>query len=415
MSTTRLTIMQKMAQETGLGTLVTATSGSTTTLVDTTSVLTGPYSAQRFGRGWPVRYTTLNSAASTESSAVSSYDPSIGTITLSPATTASKAADVAQIWSGIDHIARVTEAIDRGLTRHCFRWVPIPLTDIPDGDMGDSGVTLWGTVSNAATTKVTQAWPVSFGQRYMFVNNSAANGYQPSAAIPCQAGDSWILDLLVYVASGTASIVAYDNTNAASITLSGDGSSYSGTGWKRLHNQFTIPTGCETWTLRLGGAELTADTYWTDVAAYPKNRRRFTLPARVLRKRVAAVLIRSGEEYEDFRLKPYVTGGREVSVQQSPVGITVELSSGSGDPPYVEELRPYEALSTDAATTECPEDLAVASSIYELYRPLAAQHRIIESKSGYVTDSEMQKRVMDAMQRMKSYQTEAAESKVVYR
>ena len=408
--------MEAMARETGLGTLITATSGSTTTLVDTTLGLTGPYSATRFSRGWPIKYTLLAGAASVECSAVSDYNPATGTITQSPATTGVVASDKAIIWSAIDHADRVTEAIDRGLKKHCFHWVPLPLTDIPDGDMGELLLTLWGTASNATVTKVSQTWPTSFGHRYMFVNNSAANGYQPSAAIPCQEGDEWTLDVLVYVVSGTAALSAYDNSNSAAITLVGeDGSTYSGTGWKRLYNEFTIPTDCETWTLRLGGTEATADTYWMDAVARPKKRRRFTLPARVLRNRVGDVLIRRGQEYEDFRLKPYVTNGREVNIQQSPVGITVDLSTGVADPPYVEELRSYEALATDAATTECAEDLAVWSSIFELYKPLAAQHRTFESKSGYVTDSEMQKRKADALQTMKGHQAQAAKSKVVFR
>jgi|GEM_PF-3662518 len=404
--------MQKIAQETGLGTLVTLTGGSATTLIDTSSVLTGPYSAQRFAKGSPVRYTTLNGAASSECTAVSDYNPATGTITLSPATTASKAADKAIIWSGIDHPDRVTEAIDRGLTRHCFHWVPVPLTDVPDGDMGDSGVTLWGTAVDCTTTKVSMAWPMSFGQRYMFTNLSGANGYQPSAAIPCQEGDGWKLDVLVYVVSGTAVLSAYDQTNSAAITLNGDGGSYAGTGWKRLRNTFSVPSGCETLTIRLGGTGATDDVYWTSVVAHPLNRRRFTLPSRVTRD-PGEVLIRRGEEYEDMRLLSYGSGA---SIAQSPVGLAVELPTAAGDPVYVEVAEPYDALATDAATTDCAEELAVIAGIYELYKLLARQKRTIQTVSGYVTNSDMKVLMNDALVDLKSKQASfGAESKRVYR
>lgn len=412
MSTSRLTIMQRLAQETGLGTLVTLTGGSTTTMVDTTSVLTGPYSAQRFARGTPVRYTTLAGAASAESSAVDSYAPlPTGTIGLLPATTASVADDAAQIWTGIDHVNRVLEAIDRGLTRHCFHWVPIPLTDVPDGDMGDSAYAHW-TASASTVTKVSQAWPASIGQRYLRVLNA---GYAASDAIKVQAGDQWLIDVLVYVAVGAANLVVYDGSNAAAITLNGDSGTYSGTGWKRLNNTFTIPSGCETITIRLGSTGANDDTYWTHVIAGPQMRRRFTLPARITSKqRLGEVLVRCGEEYEDFYFDKYVTGGRTAGLMQSPVGMVVDVSGGGV--PYIEEVRAYEALASDAATTECAEDLAVSAGKFEFYKYLAALKRTVESKSGYITASDMKVLANDALAELKGRQASlGAESKEVWR
>jgi len=413
MSITRLAIRQAIAEETGLGFLVTATDGSTTTLISSAAALTGPMSSQRFGRGSPIRFSTLAGAASTETTFVDSYAPNTGTITLSPAVTAVVADDIAEIWAkDFSTVDRIDEAIDRGLQRHCLHWVPIPLTDVPDGDMGDSAITDLWTASVSTVTKVSMSWPGSIGQRYLRVLNA---GYAASNAIPCQAGDVWPIDALVYVAVGTGTLTVYDDTNAAAITLSGDGGSYTGTGWKRLSNTFTVPSGCETLSIRLGSTGATDDTYWTSVVAHPQDRRRFTLPARVLRKRVGDVLVRRGEEYEDFRLEPYVTGGREVEIGESPVGITVQLSSASSDPVYVEELRPYEALTTDTATTECADELAIKAGIYEVYKGLAKGDRTRETKSGYLTASDVEELRQDSLRDLKGIQYLSADDRTVYR
>ena len=414
MSITRLAIRQAIAKQTGLGTLVTLTGGSTTTLIDTTSVLTGAYSATRFARGWPVRYSTLAGAASTEGSTVSDYNPATGTVTLTPATTASVAADKAEIWRDVDSVTRVDEAIDRALTRNCWRWVPIPLTSVPDGDMGEAAITGFWTASVSTVTKVAQAWPGAWGRRYLRVLNA---GYAYSNAIAVQAGDEWRIDVLVAATTGTATLVVYDNTNAAAITLSGDGGSYTGTGWKRLENTFTIPTSCETITLRLGSTAATDDSYWTNVIAYKKGQTEFVLPARIASiEEVGDSFYRTGEEYEDFQRQPYVQYGRSIGLIQGPTGVIVRLDSAMGDPVYVEELCNYDALTTDALTTNCPDNLAIHSSIYQLYSQMAQPDPTQQTKSGYITDSDVARLRDEAKKDMNAYQRiQGATSRKIFR
>ena len=411
MSITRLALRQNIAKETGLGMLVTTdTAGSTTTLIDSTSTLTGAYSATRFPRGAVVRFSTLGGAAlSTEGSTVDSYNPATGTVTLLPAvSTATHSGDKAEIWRDIDSPSRVDEAIDRALTRNCWRWVPMPLTEVPDGDMGELGVAHWAaTAVDATPTKLTQTWPTAWGQRVLLVTNSGVNGYAQSDTIAVQAGDEWCIDVLAAVLAGAGVTLAVrDYYGAADITLSGDGGSYTGTGWKRLTNTFTIPTGCEVITIRLGSPTVIGSTYWTNVIAYQKDRREFTLPARISSiEEIGDSFYRSGEEYEDFHREPYVQYGRSLKLIEGPTGIIVRLDTPIGDDPvYLECLGNYDALATDAATTESPDDLALWSSIYQLYSHLAQSQPSRETKSGYITGSDFVRLRDEAQNKMNAYQ-----------
>jgi len=416
MSISRLAIREAIAEETGLGVvLVPTVIGTTTTVLAPGDV--GPLSSQRFPRGSPMLFTTLGGhTGGVEVSFVTTFDPVTGTVTFSPGTSELVAvSDRVEIWSpALSKVERVNEAIDRALDRHCKHWVPIPVTLVPDGDCGDSGVTLWGTASNCTATKVNMPWPSTIGQRYLFVNNSAANGYQPSAAMACQAGDVWRIDVTVYLATaGTASLVVYDNTNAAAISLNGDGGSYTGTGWKRLANTVTIPPGCETITVRLGAAGAADDTYWTSVIAHPLKQHRFPLPARCTEKRLARLLVRHGEEVEDFRFREYGWGWQK---DATGVGVAVQLPdpASATNPPYIEELRGYEALATDAATTDCPDELAVKASIYQVYKPLARGKSSIETKSGYMAPSDIKLAMLDALRDMKGVQHLSADDRTVW-
>jgi hypothetical protein len=408
MTTTRKSLREKVGKETGLATLVTATSGTTTTIVDSTSVLTGAYSASRWPRGTAIRMSVLNGAASTEGSTIDHYDPKTGTVTLANTlTTAVDPADTAEIWERVDSVSRIDEAIDRALTRHCYQWVNVPLTKVPDGDMGDSGVTHW-TASVSTVTKVSMPWPFSWGKRYLRVLNA---GYAASDAIPAQAGDVWRLDVLGYVLTGEGTVVVRDNTNSAAITLSGDAGSYTGTGWKRFKYTFTIPTGCEAISLRLGSTGATDDSYWTSVVAHQVNERRFTLPRRIPKwEDVGECIVRVGDKVEEFASQIYALGGRHLNLQDSPAGVVVELNTamGTGDPVYVEEASTYDALATDAATTECDENLAVAAITYEVYKGMSRKTGSTqESKSGYVTPSEDESLMKKSLQTLKGWQLTA--------
>lgn len=418
MSITRLALRTQLgAEETGLATLGVATAtGTTTTVIDATR-LKGAYSASRWSRGTAIRFSKLTTACATNTS-LDAYAPATGTVTFLPAVTATAVADVFEIWAAVDSVDEVDDAIDRGLTRHCFRWVPIPLTKVTDGDMGESGVTNW-TASGATIvpTKVNIAFPDKIGRRYLKTLHSAAGSYVHSATMNAVAGDVWRLSVLVKANVGTAILVAYDVTNSASITLSGDGGSYAGRAWKHLDNTFTIPATCKQIRLHLSGTGTTDDIHWTSIIAYQQDETVFALPARIAsEKKVGDTLCRIGDEYEDFAFWPYCVSGRHAPLSTEMTGVMVRLSTAPGDLVYVEELCTYDALSSDTATTDCPEELALASGKYQLLKALAAKNYALPTPQGYLAPSQLRQQRDEALREMQGKQRSlGAQSKTVFR
>ena len=425
MSITRLALRQQLGeQETGLATLGIATAtGSTTTVIDATR-LKGAWSASRWSRGTAIRFSTLNAAAVTTGTTLDSYAPSTGTITVLPAITAPVANDVLEIWSAVDSVDEVDDAIDRGLTRRCFRWVPVPLTKVTDGDCGDTAVTSLWTASGATVvpTKVNVAFPDKIGRRWLrTLHSSNAAAYVYSATMNAVGGDIWRLSAICKVAAGTSALVAYDVTNSAAISLSGDGGTYTGRAPAHLDSTFTVPATCKQIRIHVGGAGTTAadDVYWTNIIAYQQDETQFVLPMRIANeKKIGNVLYRSGDDYEDFAFRPYCESGRHAGISAEMGGVVVRLSTapGTGDPAYVEELCTYDSLSGDTSTTDCNEELALACIKYEFMKGLANKGYALPTPQGYLAPSEWRLRREEAKAEMLSKQASlGAQSKTVFR
>ena len=421
MSTTRLLLRQQLgSEETGLATLGIATANGTTTTV-VASGLAGAYSASRWSRGTAIRFSTLNSAAATTNTSLDSYAPATGTITVLPAITATKSADVFEVWSAVDSVDEVDDAIDRGLTRRCFRWVPIPLTKVTDGDMGDTAVTgLWtASAAGITPTKVNVAFPDRVGRRYLRTLHTIASKYVYSNTISAVGGDVWRLSALCAANVGTAILTPYDVTNSANITLSGDGGSYAGSAWKHLDNTFTIPATCEQIRIHVGGTGATDDIYWTNIIAYQQDETQFVLPMRIAsEKKIGNVLYRTGDDVKDFRFEPYCESGRHAGISAEMAGVIVRLSHapGTGSPAYVEEKCTYDPLSGDTSTTDCDVELALACIKYELMKGLANKGYALPTPQGYLAPSEWRLKREEAKAEMLSKQASlGAQSKTVFR
>jgi len=421
MSTTRLLLRQQLGeQETGLATLGIATAaGTTTTVVDGTR-LAGAYSASRWSRGTAIRFSTLNSAAATTNTSVDSYAPATGTITVLPAITATKTSDVFEIWSAVDSVDEVDDAIDDALTMHCFRWVPVPLTKVTDGDMGDSGITNWtASGAGAVPTKNNMAFPYGLARRYLQVVTAATTDYVYSAAINVIGGDIWRISALTAALVKTAALSVYDVTNSANITLTGDGGSWAGRGWKHLDNTFTIPATCESIRIHLGASETLATVNWTNIIAYQQDETQFVLPMRIANeKKIGNVLYRSGDDVEDFCFEPYCESGRHAGISAEMGGVVVRLSHapGTGSPVYVEEKCTYDALSGDTSTTDCDPELVLACATYRLMKRLANKGYALPTPQGYLAPSAWRLRRDEALREMQSKQASlGAQSKTVFR
>jgi hypothetical protein len=136
MSISQATLLRDMVERFGLGRAGTATSASTTTLVDAPN-FGGPQMGGMFPNGSPLRVTS--GAGINGKSRRSAIDPSTGTITFDPLITGNTGTPTFVISNVVDDIDRIIEAINRTLEEDCTFWQPIPVTSIPDGDfLGDT-------------------------------------------------------------------------------------------------------------------------------------------------------------------------------------------------------------------------------------------------------------------------------------
>src|SRR3972149_4978025 len=88
---TRNNLIKRILRETGLGATGIATSGSTTTIVDTGSLKSSQYNSSEWVGGWARISKDAGGAAAApeaEKSPITTYAPSTGTITVDPALTA---------------------------------------------------------------------------------------------------------------------------------------------------------------------------------------------------------------------------------------------------------------------------------------------------------------------------------------
>jgi hypothetical protein len=240
------------------------------------------------------------------------------------------------------------------------------LTLVTDGDMETSGTTGW-TGANSTLTKATTAASVAFGAQALRVANTLANGYAKSGTIAVVANDVFQLRADVKVTSGTAVLVAYDETNAADI----DTKSSTATDWRYCWFQFTVPSGCKSITIRLRGTEATADAYWDNVSLRNNSARRVSLPSWVDNRDkfegLTAVVGDSAQSDAYLADSQMPTDLVDYELLEDPTGATrfyvTFNESPAGDALlFVRGLCPYAELTTDADTTQADPALVSAGA-----------------------------------------------------
>ena len=289
--TSRRDILENCLQAGQLGMYGAATSGSTTTIVDTTKLIGGGFSARDWSSTWMRISKDAGGAAAAPEGEIrpvgaSGYAPSTGTMTIAtnaPAWTAAVAAgDIYQLWR-YPHPQDVLDILDNLLFEEMY-WPSLTLlSELPDHDFEQSTLTgHWGTASNVTATLAT-AEPLAEGIRYLSLVTTSAAGYLPSVAMNVtQDGTSvpsFFASALVRcsAASTTAKMIIYDETNAAAITVVGT-QTYTGLGWGRLWFTFTLPVTCKQFTVRLSNVENLVTTYWDEIVLFPTSASDIALP-----------------------------------------------------------------------------------------------------------------------------------------
>lgn len=351
MATTLQVLRQNVAKSLGGYWSGMATDGTATTLIDTShdSPFTGYEDAETFAQRWLLLTSGDNDGRIRR---IRAYDPYTFKISwLNPTDlTAIAAGSTYEIYA--QHPDALVRWINAGLERLRYETRGL-LTTLSDGDMEASDTTAW-TASNATLSKVTSG--VQFGTRALRVLNSSANGHagQSIAVVP---GDTWSIAAGVTAAVGTAQLVLYDVTNGAVIrTLSGTPAAY-----RVLWDEFTIPTGCLSLSVRLGGVESTADTRWDTVQLLRTNGRRLPAPSWLTRKgqihdleRVALTNASSGTNLyavDEMRFHPAGPWDFFPDPTAADTGLIEYSGHFSAALLFVRATRPYAALSAGTETT----------------------------------------------------------------
>lgn len=272
---TRNALLKRFLRETGLGDYGTATGGSTTTIIDTTKLQSTQFNTREWVGGWGRISKDAGGAGAAPEGSISpitTYAPSTGTITLNPAITAVAASDEYELWRV--NPSTVLDLLDQILKEDVFLPCWTMLSELPDYDMEASTYADW-TASNTTLSKSTTD-PVIAGKRHLSVVTTSALGYARSALVTVEPGKTYHVSALVRcsAASTTARLLAYDETNAATIDSRDSVRRYP----VRLGFEFTIPTDCYQMSIRLANVENTVTTLWDEVVLFAQESTSIALP-----------------------------------------------------------------------------------------------------------------------------------------
>ena len=247
----------------------TATSGSTTTVVDTAVPLPGS-TADHFDYYWVKIVKDSGGAGAAPQGEIRAVSEggwtNTGTFTVSSAFSAAVAAsDTYEVHPPFFHPSELDNIIFRKI-RNLHAPTLFPLTiDLLGEDDNDAEYTgtktdVW-TASNATLTGDTGA--LVSGVRSLKVAATAARGYATSGNLGVVGGQKLYSAANVFVTSGdTGRLVAYGVTNSANIAVSGDITA-SGP-WQDVVVEWTVPATCVLAQTRLMSVNNTDATYWDE-------------------------------------------------------------------------------------------------------------------------------------------------------
>lgn len=375
MAVSLLNLKRAIARDSGLGYASgTATSGSTTTIIDTSA--DSPFdtddSSSLFVNAWAMieadsAATPLNVGEVRRIDATG-YNASTQTLTTRAF---SNAVSSTQSFAVYMALPPTRVGLHRGLDdfineclRNSFYKTLVLLTEATDGDMETSGVTNW-SVTNATRQKVTTGAGVTHGDQALEVTTTAANGYATMAAHKaCSEGEVWDICVDCTPTSGIWKLQAWDVTASAQIDVT---TAYAGVQARRLWLRATIPTDCEQFNVRLIGETNTTVAVFDNLTLRNVQNKFLSLPSWFTdRKWLEEVWIYPpGAKRDDAyaigeygRYYPIWFGVQESYTDNTPFKLELDSAAGihSGSHIFIEATRPYAELSADADTTDADQD-----------------------------------------------------------
>ena len=272
---TRNALLKDVGVASGLMEYGIATSGSTSTIVDTTRYQSTQYSDKDWEGGWARISKDAGGAAAApeaEIRPITTYAPTTGTFTVNPVFSAAVAAgDEFELWRVDPRL--VLDIIDRCLIKDLFFPCWSLCSECPDFDMEQSVTTDW-TASNTTHTKETTE-PVMNGKRYSKSASSAAGGYIRPPLFSIEPGKRYHVSVSARAGSGaTAKLLIYDETNSAEITSETSVRRYP----HRVWTEFTTPSTCYQISVRLANVETSVTVEWDDLVIFELGGRSIALP-----------------------------------------------------------------------------------------------------------------------------------------
>lgn len=334
---------------------------------------------------------------------IASYAPTTGIFTLDNVTSAAvTASDQVEIWLTL-HPNLVHEAIDRALRKMLYRSPALPSL-LADGDMETSGYADWTAGTSATVAKTTTAGTYFRGTQALSVTADATGNRYAYQRVNVMPGEQYYIWGAVRssVATTEAKLVLYDNTNGAQI----DSDTSTQLAWQGLSMSFTIPSGCKQLEVRLQTVTASGVTYWDQLQLLNKKTIRYVLPTWVTEEWQVGRLVYQyegaatvGDAWAVDEVVPRRWELVRVYKEGSRVYITPNPPFNNEAPIYIECLRHYSALSTDASTTDADLDWIAAKGRYECLRILSAPAIPAEEREEFkkaLEEAKMEAAAMDA-------------------
>ena len=368
-TTTLATLATRIAEELDIGLVMAAATGATTTITETgtgESELQGPFSGAKIPIGSPVSVITGGTVG--EDSFVSNFSPSTGVVTLLPAITTGATGFI--IWNpAAKHAKNIEKAISRGNQR-CRRWMMVPLTYVPDGDMLGTTISDFWTASAGTASYVSPGVPEVAGQRVIQIQHSSA-ATLTSNTIPARAGERWVFETAIRADTDgdTATFSVQDITNSVAVTVSyneGDGATTS-RAFVTQRGSFTVPGTADTdariaFRIAVSGSG-TMEAQMAPIVAYPQDAMRFPLQQRVVSPEERVGNFRysfsggaGGGPDERYYSPPITLGGREHWFEDAGDHVYVNFNFQLVEPVYYKELVYGTSLTAMTDTTVSPAD-----------------------------------------------------------
>lgn len=375
MGTTLLELEKLIAKELGYATGAPSTTGTTTTLLDTSgdSPLDTEDDDSQYVNWW-LKIEADSAVPPTnvgETRRVKTYAPSTATLTTSRAYSAStKTTHTYGLYPALPPtrlggIKGIDEYINDVLRNTQHKDLTL-LSMLTDADMETSATTSW-TGANSTLAKNTTY--MTAGLRCLSVTASADGGYAKQA-VSVFGSRQYLVAADVTVASGSAKLQAYDETNSAEI----DSVTTTWTAPSFVWFTFETPATCKSISIRLVGVANTNVAYWDNITLRPTTGRDMPLPSWFMDEAWfeepevwgggAASTTDHVDSLLDSRYRTIVPWWRVLVDHSGTTPYKLEFAT----PPinghlFARTLRPYTELSADSDSTNCNKDLIRAYAL----------------------------------------------------